>query len=121
MIKFANGEPTEPSDSTTAAIDVMSNPDNSVCPNKCFRPVGLVFGTNGRLYMSSDQTGEIYAIDVPKKKRIATPTRHNVDATTKKGAAVQTKNKKSMASGICGDSSSAHALAVALVAVCIFL
>lgn len=57
-----NGEPVAPPDSTTAAVDVVTNMDNSVCPSRCFRPVGLVFDTQGRLFMSSDSTGEIYMI-----------------------------------------------------------
>jgi hypothetical protein len=38
------------------------NPDNSACPDGCFRPVGLAWDSNGRLFMSSDATGEIYMI-----------------------------------------------------------
>ena len=30
---------------------------------KCFRPVGVAFDAKGRLYMSSDSTGEIYVIE----------------------------------------------------------
>jgi len=62
VVEFANGDAVEPSDSLTAAVDIMSNPDNSACPAGCFRPVGLAFDSQGRLFMSSDSTGEIYAI-----------------------------------------------------------
>nr|POE47656.1 hypothetical protein CFP56_00987 [Quercus suber] len=62
VVEFANGEPVEASDSTTAARDIVSNVDNSVCPGGCFRPVGLAWDSQGRLFMSSDSTGEIYAI-----------------------------------------------------------
>ncbi|WPG99692.1 Hypothetical protein R9X50_00251100 [Acrodontium crateriforme] len=62
VISFANGEPVEPSDSQTAAIDILANEDNSKCPDHCFRPVCLAFDSKGRLFMSSDATGEIYAI-----------------------------------------------------------
>ena len=62
VIEFANGQPVQPSNSTTAAVDIVSNQDNSVCPGKCFRPVGLAWDSQGRLFMSSDATGEIYMI-----------------------------------------------------------
>lgn len=57
-----NGSPVAPSNSTTAAIDVVSNSDLSACPDGCFRPVGLAWDARGRLYMSSDSTGEIYVV-----------------------------------------------------------
>ncbi|EUC41416.1 hypothetical protein COCMIDRAFT_29812 [Bipolaris oryzae ATCC 44560] len=56
------GSPVAPSNSTTAAIDIVSNPDLSACPRSCFRPVGLAWDTKGRLYMSSDSTGEIFVV-----------------------------------------------------------
>jgi glucose/arabinose dehydrogenase len=58
----ATGQPTEPSTSTTAAINVMSNPNNGNCPSRCFRPVGLAFDSKGRLFMSSDSTNEVWII-----------------------------------------------------------
>ncbi|KAL8686941.1 MAG: hypothetical protein Q9218_006750 [Villophora microphyllina] len=70
-VDFANGSPVKaPSQSKSAIIDVMSNPDVSICGqivpyvwNKlCFRPAGLAFNKNGILFMSSDETGEIWAI-----------------------------------------------------------
>ncbi|KAH4903227.1 hypothetical protein HBI80_117580 [Parastagonospora nodorum] len=57
-----NGSPTAAANSTTAAIDIVSNPDLSACPSNCFRPVGLAWDSQGRLFMSSDSTGEIYMI-----------------------------------------------------------
>ncbi|KAI9795587.1 MAG: hypothetical protein M1835_005499 [Candelina submexicana] len=71
MVKFADGKPVSPaSKSKTAITDIMSNPDVTKCGqivpyvwNKdCFRPAGLAFDKNGTLYMSSDETGEIWAI-----------------------------------------------------------
>jgi glucose/arabinose dehydrogenase len=64
------GEPIAEASSTTALTDIMSNPDHSVCPGKCFRPVGIAWDTKGRLWMSSDSTGEIYVL----QKSSATPT-----------------------------------------------
>jgi hypothetical protein len=40
----------------------MRNVNVSACPTGCFRPVGLAFDGQGRLFMSSDSTGEIYVI-----------------------------------------------------------
>lgn len=57
-----NGSPVAPANSTTAAIDIVSNPDLSACPGSCFRPVGLAWDTQGRLFMSSDSTGEIFVV-----------------------------------------------------------
>lgn len=57
-----SGSPKAAANSTTAAVDIVSNPDLSACPRNCFRPVGLAFDAQGRLFMSSDSTGEIYVI-----------------------------------------------------------
>ncbi len=62
VLSFGNGEPTEPTDSTTAARDILSNPDLSRCPDNCFRPVGLAIDGQGRIFMSSDATGELYVL-----------------------------------------------------------
>ncbi|KAF8646502.1 hypothetical protein AX16_007179 [Volvariella volvacea WC 439] len=32
------------------------------CPGSCIRPVGLAFGKDGRLYVSSDATGELFVL-----------------------------------------------------------
>jgi glucose/arabinose dehydrogenase len=60
----STGQPTEPPDSTTAAVDVLYNPDLSVCPRGCLRPAGLAFdpATEERLFVSSDATGEIWVL-----------------------------------------------------------
>lgn len=62
VIAIANGEPVQPSNSTTAAVDIVANQDNSKCPDGCFRPVGLAWDSQGRLFFSSDSTGEIYVV-----------------------------------------------------------
>lgn len=56
------GEPIEPATSKIAAIDVLGAEDINTCPFGCVRPVGLAWDSKGRLFMSSDTTGEIYAI-----------------------------------------------------------
>jgi hypothetical protein len=62
MIGFSNGMPTAAANSTSAVIPIMQNQDNSKCPDDCFRPVGLAWDNVGRLFMSSDSTGEIYVV-----------------------------------------------------------
>ncbi|KAH7114457.1 soluble quino protein glucose/sorbosone dehydrogenase [Dendryphion nanum] len=63
VIKFGpDGQPTERSTSTSALSPILSNSAIDQCPGKCFRPAGLAFDNQGRLYMSSDTTGEIYVI-----------------------------------------------------------
>lgn len=63
FIQFdGNGSPTAAANSTTAAVDVVSNPDLTQCPDGCFRPAGLAWDGQGRLFFSSDATGEIYVI-----------------------------------------------------------
>lgn len=61
-VRFDNGEPVEPSTSNTALTDIVSNQDNSRCPRNCFRPVAMAWDRQGRLFFSSDSTGEIYVI-----------------------------------------------------------
>ncbi|KAF2189696.1 soluble quino protein glucose dehydrogenase, partial [Zopfia rhizophila CBS 207.26] len=63
IVKFgSDGQPTEPSTSTSALQPILGNSNTTACPDDCFRPVGLAWDKNGRLYMSSDSTGEIYVI-----------------------------------------------------------
>lgn len=61
-IAFTDGEPTAPADSNTSYTDIFANADNSACPGNCFRPVGIAFDTQGRMFVSSDSTGEIYVV-----------------------------------------------------------
>ncbi|THU92329.1 soluble quino protein glucose dehydrogenase [Dendrothele bispora CBS 962.96] len=35
----------------------------NTCPGTCIRPVGLSFGADGKLYVSSDSSGEIFVIE----------------------------------------------------------
>lgn len=62
LIEFANGEPVAPSTSNTSYSDIFTNADNSKCPGACFRPVGITFDSKGRLFVSSDASGEIYVL-----------------------------------------------------------
>jgi glucose/arabinose dehydrogenase len=61
-IAFANGSPVAPSDSTTALTDIFTNQNDFNCPDLCFRPVGLARDGQGRIFMSSDATGEIWVL-----------------------------------------------------------
>ncbi|CAI4210728.1 unnamed protein product [Parascedosporium putredinis] len=61
-IDFKDGQPVAPRDSRDAAVNVMWNANNSACPGGCFRPTGLAIDSEGRIFMSSDSTGEIYLI-----------------------------------------------------------
>jgi hypothetical protein len=58
----AAGSPIAPANSTTSYTDIVSNPDDSKCPDECFRPVGIAWDSQGRLFFSSDSTGEIYVV-----------------------------------------------------------
>lgn len=64
QVKFdaSTGQPTEPSDSTTALVDIIRNTDDSSCPTSCMRPVGMTIDSQGRLFFTSDATGEIYVL-----------------------------------------------------------
>jgi len=57
-----NGDPKDSLQSKTAARDIFSNQDNSKCPDDCFRPVGMAIDSQGRIFVSSDASGEIYLI-----------------------------------------------------------
>lgn len=57
-----NGMPSASSDSRDAARDVMTTPDLGNCPDDCFRPVGLAWDSEGRLWVSSDTTGELFVL-----------------------------------------------------------
>ncbi|KAF2704490.1 soluble quino protein glucose dehydrogenase [Pleomassaria siparia CBS 279.74] len=54
--------PTAASTSNSSTVDILTNPDLSKCPDQCVRPVGLAWDSQGRLFMSSDATGEIFVV-----------------------------------------------------------
>lgn len=56
------GEPVAAADSNDALTDVLTNRNLDVCPDNCFRPAGLAFDGQGRLWMTADSTGEIYVL-----------------------------------------------------------
>lgn len=61
-IQFTNGEPVAAATSNTSYTDIFMNANNSVCPANCFRPVGMAFDSQGRMFVSSDASGEIYVV-----------------------------------------------------------
>jgi len=63
VVPFEDGMPVAASTSIHGAVDVLSNADLGECPDNCFRPVGLAWDAQGRLFVSSDSTGEIYVIE----------------------------------------------------------
>ncbi|CAE6493656.1 unnamed protein product [Rhizoctonia solani] len=62
-IPWNNGTPVASTDSRNGYETVIGAPDLSRCPNGCIRPVGLVFDRLGRLFVSSDTTGEIFVVE----------------------------------------------------------
>jgi hypothetical protein len=63
LVRFdANGEPVDSLESKTALQDIFANQDNSRCPGNCFRPVGMAIDSRGRIFVSSDASGEIYLV-----------------------------------------------------------
>lgn len=63
VIDFSeDGEPVDEVTSTTAATDIFGNEDISRCAADCFRPVAMAFDSQGRIFMTSDSTGEVYMI-----------------------------------------------------------
>ncbi|KAJ8082675.1 hypothetical protein PM082_008531 [Marasmius tenuissimus] len=62
LVNFTDGEPTHLSNSSSAEIRIMTNSNNTACPDSCFRPVGLAWDAQGRLFVTSDNTGELFVI-----------------------------------------------------------
>ncbi|KAI9763055.1 MAG: hypothetical protein M1840_000946 [Geoglossum simile] len=103
VISFSGGFPTAPSDSNNSTTDVLSIANSITCPHgslagipdsyPCFRPVGLAWDKNERLFMSSDATGEIWVIS--KRNEVApAPTTSEGSADTGKPAATTTGGVK---------------------------
>ena len=86
VLPFQNGEPVAKPNNNTAITDILSNADNSVCPDHCFRPVGMSFDSKGRLFVSSDATGEIYVIERDSTSPGVTNTASSHQPTSTSGA-----------------------------------
>ncbi|KUI57288.1 L-sorbosone dehydrogenase [Cytospora mali] len=91
------GMPTEASDSITAIIDIIRNTDDSGCPSSCLRPVGLAIDGQGRLFFSSDSTGEIYVL-------VKSSTGTSTSSSTGPGTMVMPTTTKKSTAGMFGAS-----------------
>lgn len=90
LVNFTDaGEPVDQRTSKTAAVDIFGNEDDSVCPGDCFRPVAMALDAQGRIFLSSDATGEIYLVtrDVAAT---GTPTAPNNDSSTSASSSAST-------------------------------
>ncbi|KAI1109855.1 soluble quino protein glucose dehydrogenase [Nemania sp. NC0429] len=55
--------PTAAPWSARGSIDVFYPPDETLCSSStCIRPVGLAFDASGRLYVTSDSSGEVFML-----------------------------------------------------------
>lgn len=68
VVPFAQGPgdayaPTAASWSSRGSIDIFYPPDEGACSSSsCVRPVGLAFDVAGRLYVTSDASGEMFML-----------------------------------------------------------
>ncbi|KAM5350503.1 hypothetical protein ACJ41O_007008 [Fusarium nematophilum] len=59
----SSGNPSSPQNSTNSTTPILYNTALDNCPDRCFRPVGLAWDSKGRLWFSSDSTGEIFVLN----------------------------------------------------------
>ena len=109
------GEPVDAASSNTSFVPVLSNVNNSRCPGNCFRPVGMAFDKQGRMFMASDASGEIYVI-MQEKGAVGTG---NATTTTGTGAGTSVSGSSAPASSTAAATakSGADRPAVAWVAI----
>ncbi|OAP55167.1 hypothetical protein AYL99_10867 [Fonsecaea erecta] len=87
-----DGEPVDDLQSTTAARDIFANADNSKCPDDCFRPVGMAIDDRGRIFVSSDASGEVYLVSkVSEGNATPSTTSGSPSPTSSSSAAVFNK------------------------------
>jgi hypothetical protein len=114
------GAPIAQADSNSATADVLSNADLSKCPDSCFRPVGLAWDNQGRLFMTSDSTGEIYVL---QRSDMSATGGKETGTGTETGTLVTPTSSPNMAPGSSrnqpgGEGIFLTGLAVALSVVC---
>jgi glucose/arabinose dehydrogenase len=105
LVNFTDaGEPVDQLTSRTAATDIFGNEDDSVCPGDCFRPVAMALDSQGRIFLSSDATGEIYLV-TRDEAAVGTPTGQINGSTTASPSASATsssaRNLSSSSSILC--------------------
>lgn len=61
-IPWSGNEPSAKADAKDGYSFILQASDLAACPNGCFRPVGLAFDSRGRLFGTSDTTGELFVI-----------------------------------------------------------
>ncbi|KAH7328192.1 NHL repeat-containing protein [Stachybotrys elegans] len=62
LVRFSDGEPVAPGTSMDAEEPLLWNANIEQCPFDCFRPVSVTLDSSGRLFMTSDSTGELFVI-----------------------------------------------------------
>ncbi|CAE6357019.1 unnamed protein product [Rhizoctonia solani] len=65
-IPWAGDAPRASAKSTTGYEQILYAPDKTKCSSQCIRPVALAFGKQGQLYVTSDETGEVFVIESQK-------------------------------------------------------
>lgn len=100
------GLPSAPPNSTEGYTDIMSNEDESGCPDDCFRPVGLEWNADGtQLFMTADASGEIYLV----YREDGSPVNDFTVAATETGNGNGTSGSGGSGSGSGGSSSTPEA------------
>lgn len=59
-------QPVPKKNDMNATVDVLWNKDNKLCPVECFRPTGVAIDARGRVWVTSDHTGEIFVVTPPE-------------------------------------------------------
>lgn len=105
VVNFTDsGEPVDALTSKTAAVDIFGNANNSVCPNDCFRPVAMALDSRGRIFISSDATGEVYLVTKDETAG-GTPTGSASSTTTSSSGAISSTTSAGVAISAGGSSS----------------
>jgi hypothetical protein len=58
-VPFTKNAPTALASSNVGYEFIVQAANLTTCPGTCIRPVGLVFGKDGRLFVTSDSSGEV--------------------------------------------------------------
>ena len=61
-VPFTGPHPAASPSSTTGSSFLVQAANLDTCPGTCIRPVGLAFADDGRLFVSSDSSGELFII-----------------------------------------------------------
>ncbi|EKM48709.1 uncharacterized protein PHACADRAFT_108421 [Phanerochaete carnosa HHB-10118-sp] len=62
VVPFSGLQPSAPPSSQTGYTFLAQATNLTSCPGTCIRPVGLAFADDGRLFVSSDSSGELFVI-----------------------------------------------------------